>query len=934
MPEWKPEILRRLTPLKLSPTREAEITDELAQHLEECYQELVATGQSEDAAFRAAIDELKGEDLLARGLRPVERDLYREPVALGKGSGKFFSGIAQDFRYALRRLRKSPGFTAVAVLTLALGIGANTAMFSVINAVMLKSLPVKNPQQLVLFHWDANKWPPMFHTTGWKAEYLFSYPAFDAFRSQKQVFSGVFAFVPLGFNTGNTTVGINGQPTLADGMMVTGKYFSTLGVSPLLGRGIAEGDENPGAPRIAVLSYVYWTRRFVRDPSIIGKSVTLNGIPFAIVGVMPRNFHGISVGVESALWVPDLWVPFDDKPNMRPWNAAPGDGANSVYIARNWLCLNIMGRLQDGVTKAQAQSALDAIFRQFVTPEWHPAKDSEVPHFTLAEGNQGLPVFQQAFGRSLYMLMVAVALVLLIACANVAVLLLARATTRKKEISVRLAMGASRSRLVRQLLTESVLMSILGGLQGLLFADWGTRALLALIADSGTITLNAGTDSRVLLFMFAVAVLTGILFGLAPALRGSKIDLASAMKDGTTSISDKRDKHRLGQSLIIAQVAASLVLMIAAGLFVRTLVNYENHNFGFDQRNLLTFGLDPTRAGYHDARLVSLYSQLLDRIQTLPGVRVATLMAYSPFSELSNYDSVSVETMANEPNNSHVYWQPVGPDFFRTMDIPIILGRGILRSDIATSPRVAVVDETFARKFFPDQSPVGRRFSFTGKFDSKDSYEIAGVCRPAELTDPTSGLLPEAYMAYAQDPKNVGEMFFEVRSEGAAATVISELRDAVRQTDASLPLIDLKTQTEETNEALVFPSLFARLTAVFGLLALTLAMIGLYGTMAYSVTRNTHEIGIRMALGANPSDVLSMVIRQGITLTLIGVAIGIVAALGITRLISSVIFGVTPYDPLTFVAVAAILSIVALLACYIPARRAMRVDPIVALRYE
>ncbi|MGB6874929.1 MAG: ABC transporter permease, partial [Candidatus Acidiferrales bacterium] len=548
----------------------------------------------------------------------------------------FIETLVQDIRFALRMLRKSPGFTAVAVLTLALGIGANTAIFSLINAVMLRNLPVKNPQQLVLFQWDHNKQPPMFRMTGWRAKYAFSYPAFDAFRMEKTALSGIFAFVPLGINAGSTTVGINGQPTLAESMMVTGEYFSTLGVTPLLGRGLTESDENPGAPRAVVISYAYWTRRFARDPSTIGKSVTLNGIPFTIVGVTPANFYGITVGGE-----PDLWVPFDDKPNMRPWSMTPGDDTNSVYNAQNWLCLNIMGRLANGVSKARAQSALDAIFHRFVTAEWHPAKDSDVPHFTLAAGNQGLPVFQQNFGQSLYVLMVAVGLVLLIACANVATLLLARSTARKKEISVRLALGASRPRLIRQLLTESVLMSILGGLLGLLFASWGTHALLAVISDAnnGAIMLDASVDSRVLLYMFVVAVLTGILFGLAPALRTSKINLASAMKDSATSISDARDKHRLGQSLIVAQVAASLILMIGAGLFVRTLVNYENHNFGFDQRNLLTFGLDPTRAGYHDARLVNLYSQLLDRIQAIPGVRSA--MSFAPFSGWSNDDSPS-----------------------------------------------------------------------------------------------------------------------------------------------------------------------------------------------------------------------------------------------------------------------------------------------------
>jgi predicted permease len=892
------------------------ISAEMRTHLDEKIDALVASGIPREEATRIARREFGNVTLLEER----SREVWQWPAV-----ESFFA----DIRFALRMLRKSPGFTAVAVLTLALGIGANTAIFSLINAVMLKSLPVKNPQQLVLFQWDENKRPPMFNETGWRSKYSFSYPEFETFLMQEKALSGIFAFVPLGINGGNTTVGINGQPTLADGMMVTGQYFSALGVTPLLGRSLTEADEDPGAPRAVVVSYVYWTRRFGRDPSIVGKSITLNGIPFTIVGVTPANFYGLIVGGE-----PDLWVPFDDKTNMRPWSSTPGDGTNSIYAARNWLCLNIMGRLGNGVTKAHAQSQLDTVFHQFVTAEWHPAKDSDVPHLTLAAGNQGLPVFQVNFGQSLYVLMIAVGLVLLIACANIATLLLARATSRKKEISVRLAIGASRWRLIRQLLTESVLLSVLGGLIGLLFANWGTSALIALIAgeNNGTMVLDARADSRVFLFMFIVAVVTGILFGLAPALRASRVDLASAMKESATSVSDARDKHRLGKSLIVIQVAASLVLMVGAGLFVRTLVNYESHNFGFDQRNLLTFGLDPTRAGYQDVRLVNFYSQLLGRIQGLPGVRSATLMLFPPFSGWSNGDDVSIEGKTS--TDAGVNWQPVGPSFFRTMDIPIILGRGILHTDTAASPKVAIVDETFAKTFFPRQSPIGHRFSLTDKYDPKDSYEIVGVCGAAELTSPEAELMPKAYMSYAQFPKDLGEMFFEVRSEGAPATVISELRDAVHQADPSLPLIDLKTQTEETSEALAFQRLFARLTTVFGLLALVLAMIGLYGTMAYSVTRKTHEIGIRMALGANPSNVLSMVIRQGLALTLIGVVVGIIAALGVTRLISSMIYGVTPYDPLTFTMVAIVLVAVALLACYIPARRAMKVDPMVALRYE
>jgi macrolide transport system ATP-binding/permease protein len=898
--------------------RQSELSEEIQSHLEMAARDRVERGEGAGEAMAAARREF--------GNAAVVRE-----VAHDQWGWAWLENLFQDVHFGLRMLRKSPAFTAVAVLTLALGIGANTAIFSLINAVMLRNLPVENPQQLVLFQWESDKWPPHFSMTGWKSGFAFSYEEFKEFSAQKNVMSSIFAFVPLGFNDQDTTVGINGEPTLADGVMVTGQYFSGLGVTPLLGRGINEADENPSAPRAVVISYAYWTRRFAQDRSIIGKDVTLNGMPFTIIGVTPRNFYGISVGTE-----PDLWVPFDDKPNMRPWSASPG-GTDSVFTERDWLCLNLMGRLKDGVTTEQAQGALDAIFHQFVTSNWHPPKESDVPHLILASGRQGLPVLQNNSAQPMYMLMVAVGLLLLIACANVATLLLARANSRRKEISVRLAIGASRSRLIRQLLTESVLMATLGGALGLAFANWGTRALIALMskANNGTMILDAGTDSHVLCFAFGVAVLTGILFGLVPALRASNADLLSTMKDNTAAVWDSHSKHRLGESLIIAQVAASVVLMIGAGLFVRTLANFESHNFGFDQRNLLTFGLDPTRAGYHEARLVNLYSQLLDRIQALPGVRAATLIENPPFSGWSNKNSsVSVEGSAEKQGDSELYWQAVGPDFFSTMGIPIVLGRGIQRTDTAASSKVAVIDETFSKKVFPGGNPIGHRFSLSLKYDPANSYEIVGVVRPAELTDVNPGFHPKSYASYAQLPKTLGQMFFEVRAEGPPATIVSELRDAVHQTDASLPLIALKTQAEETSQALSFQRLFAHLTTVFGLFALLLAMIGLYGTMAYSVTRKTHEIGIRMALGAKPAAVLGMVFRQGITLTFIGVATGIVAALGITRLISSMIFGVAPYDPATFLIVAAVLLAIAFLACYIPARRAMKVDPMAALRYE
>jgi len=896
--------------------QDAQLDSEVDFHIEQQTAENIASGMNRAEARRQALAQFGGLESRKEEAREV------------RGT-QLLESLWQDIRYGIRMLAKCPGFTAIAILTLALGIGANTAIFSLINAVMLKTLPVKNPSQLVLLKWDDNKkWPPKWGQTGWDSAFSFSYPAFEEFRANGKSLSSVFAWVPLGFTSENTTVGIDGTATVADGQMVTGEYFSGLGVTPLLGRGITEADEDPAAPRVAVLSYAYWVRRFASDPSAVGRSIALNGIPFTIVGVTPMSFYGVQVGTE-----PDLWIPFGDNVNLRPWGTSPSQGVSSVFAAPHWLCVNIMGRLAPGVTREQARSELGGIFHQIVTADWHPDKPEQVPTLSVAPASQGLPTLQQGNGSQLYILMIAVGMVLLIACANVATLLLARATARKKEISVRLAIGASRGRLIRQLLAESVLMATIGGALGLIFAKWSTNALVALMAGGNALVLDANTDSRVLLFTFAAAVLTGIVFGLAPAFRLTRIELASAMKGSATNISDERDRHLLGKSLIAAQVAASVILMIGAGLFVRTLVNFEKNNFGFSQQNLLTFGLDPTHVGYHEARLITFYSQLLDRVQSLPGVQAATLMAYAPFSGWSNNTSIVPEGAQIKPGNG-MRWQPVGPDFFQAMHIPILLGRGINRTDTAASPDVAVVDETFAKKYFPKESPIGHRFSQGSTFDPKNAWEIIGVSKTAELTDPAEEPRPKAFMAYAQEPKGIDQMFFEVRTQGSPAAVISELRDAVRQADPAIPMTNLKTQQEETSEALSQQRLFAQLTSVFGLIALLLAMIGLYGTMAYSVTRKTHEIGIRMALGANPRIVLRMVIAQGIRLALIGVVIGIAGAVGVTRLINSMIFGVAAIDPLTFSVVALVLVLVAALACFVPARRAMRVDPMVALRYE
>jgi predicted permease len=833
----------------------------------------------------------------------------------------------QDLRYGLRMLRLSPGFTAVAVLSLALGIGANTAIFNLLDAVMLKSLPVKDPQQLVFFQWEDTKPHPEASQTGADGAFSFSYPAFDEFRRQKTALSSVFAFVPIGFDPQNTTVGINGAPTLANGMMVTGEYFSGLGVAPALGRALTEEDEAPGAPRVAVISDAYWTRRFARDPGVLGRAITLNGIPATIVGVMPPSFYGVEPGRSS-----DLWLAFDDQLNLRPWSMPPS-GGTSVYNARKWICLNIMGRLKPGVSRAQAQAALDPVFRRFLTADWTPPPSGDFAHLSLGDGGRGLHYLRRALSQPLNVLMAAVGFVLLIACANLATLLLARASARRREISVRLAIGASRSRLIRQLLTESILLSAMGGALGFLFAGWGTQMLVMLTAGMAGRDLEAivTPNPTVLLFTIGVSMLTAILFGLAPAFRATRIELATSLKQDAGNVSEGRDKHRLAKSLVVAQVAASLVLMIGAGLFVQTLVNMQGRNFGFDQSNLLLFGLDATRDGIEGPRLADFYKQTLEQIRAVPGVQSATMLEYPPFSGVSNNTTIQIVGSQRNFDDQVVRFFTVAPGFFESMRIPLLLGRSIAETDSAASPKVAVVNDLFVRTFFDGQSPIGHVIK--GPTDVI-SFQIVGVVKDVELTDVHADPMPKAYLSYLQMPDFLTSMYFEVRSTGAATNVLPGVREVVRRMDSRLPLLNLRTQQEQTQAQFTQEQMFARLSSFFGLLALLLAMIGLYGTMAYAVTRKTREIGIRIALGARSADVLRMVLGQGIKLSVIGISIGFFVALGVTRLVRTLIFGVTATDPLTFAAVAILLAVVALAACYIPARRAMRVDPMVALRYE
>lgn len=908
-------LLKRLASLFRRQQRDVELDAELRSHIEMHAADLMRTGLSREEALRQA--------RIAFGGIERAKEECREAIGIS-----LLESLLQDLRFGARMLRKNPGFTTVAILTLALGIGANTSIFTLVDSVMLRALPVRDPQQLVLFTWHG-RWPPSFSQTGADEQFSFSYPQFEEIRQENNVLSSVFAFVPVGFSHENITLNRNGQATSANAMMVTGGYFAGLGAAPLLGRTINDADEKPGARRVAVISYAYWNSQLGRDPAIVGTKIGLNGFPFTVVGVMPPAFFGETVGTH-----PDYWIAFDDAPNLRPWGAQPL-GSDSVYTARDWICLNIMGRLKPGVSQEQAQAALNLIYQRIVAQDWKTAAPRDLPHFSLTPASQGVPFLRELVALPLLLMLGAVGIVLLIACANIATLLLARASGRSKEMAVRLAVGARRGRLVRQLLTESVMLSLAGGAVGFLLAKWGTRALLALpTRGEYAIFVNVSPDVRVLLFTTIAAALTGILFGFAPALRISRIELSVAMKDSAADFLAFRGKHRLGQSLVVAQIAASLVLVIGAGLFLRSLIGLASNNFGFNQTNLLTFGLDPTRDGYEGPRLIALYSELLDRLQALPGVRSATLMEFPPFAGVSSNTQLTIAGGTHMPDNRNVRWQIVGPDFFRTLQIPIVLGRGIGRSDVPSSPKVAVIDQTFAKDFFPNENPIGRHFGFGVNPKTADEFEIIGVAGRAELTDVHSGRLAKAYLCYQQRPDVLNGMYFEVRSVASPEAIVSEIRDAVRQSDPNLPLLSLETQTEIRNDALTGDRIIARFSTLFGILALVLAVIGLYGTISYAIARKAHEIGIRMALGAVPNDVLRMVIAQGLKLATIGIAIGLLAAFGVTRLLRTLIFGITPTDPLTFASVSLLLLIVAVLACYIPARRATRIDPVTAIRCE
>jgi len=908
-----------------------ELENELAYHVEMKTEENIARGMSRDEARRAALIDAGGIE--------VAKENCRETRGVN-----WIHDLGQDLRFGLRMMRKNLGFTAVAVLTLALGIGANTAIFSVINAMLLKTLPVKEPKQLVMLNWaSANGWPGedlIYNAAGsWNQEksgrlvcWSFPYYVYQQIVERNQAFSNVAA---VAGNGSALSVAYGGEPAQADGQYVSGSFFATLGVRAVAGRMFDESDDRLGATPAVVLGYGYWQRRFGGDVGIVGRMIEINGAPATVEGVSEPGFFGIQPGRSVDVWLP-LHAQLQLEPNSPP--PPPGKQAGSPWVFEGhdtwWLVL--VGRLKSGVSEQQADAELKVIFQQAIAGDLKSGDPADkIPHLGTQPGGKGMG--NQRFGLTtpLFLLMGVVGLVLLIACINIANLLLARGAARQKEIAVRLAVGARRGRLVRQLLTESVMLAGTGAAAGMLLALWGTRILLLLMGSGGTaIALDVAPDVRVLSFTAGLALVAGVLFGLSPALRATRVDLTPSLRESGGAFGSGRGygaRIGLGGALVIAQVSLSLVLLVGAGLFIRTLVNLQHASTGFNTQNLLLFGVDATHAGYAGARLADFYEELERRIEALPGVRSVSASHSTLIGGGGNFQMLQIPgymAKARENVGAAINW--VGPNFFRTMGIPFALGRDIAESDTSDAPKVIVVNEQFVRQFFSGANPLGRHITLGKKTD----VEIVGVVSDAKYFDLRSAAPATIYPPWVQESNLNTALHFEVRTAADPRGLMSSVQQLMAAMDKKVSAYDMKTEVEQIDQSLFATRILAELTSFFGALAALLASVGLYGVMAFGVSRRTREIGVRVALGASRGEIVGMVVREMFVLVAMGLGIGVAAALGASRLIASFLYGVTPSDPFTCAAVCAVLAGVALAACVVPAHRASLVDPMVALRHE
>jgi len=821
-----------------------------------------------------------------------------------------FDYVLQDVRYALRALRSSPGFAATAILSLALGIGANTAIFSLINAVILKTLPVSHPDELV--------------ELGMKGEdgLSFSNPIWEQVRDRQDVFSGAFAYSPIRLN-----LAAGGEVRNANTSWVSGDFFRTLGVNPLLGRTIADADDKRGCPVIGVLSYDFWQREYGGTADVFDRRLTLNSHHARIVGVAPPGFTGIQVG-EAV----DIYLPLCAEGTLVRENSALDKRANS------WLW--IFARLKPGISKQQAQARMNTlapqIFADTLPPGFPPdaQKDHLSRRFNLLAGANGFSNVRHDYEAALYTLMAAVGVVLLIACANVANLLISRAAVRRKEIAIRMAIGASRARLIRQLLTESVLLSSMGATLGVLFAQWASRMLVHFLSTSDSkVVLDLSVDVRVLPFTAALAIATGILFGLAPAWQGARVDAHSAMKANARGAVESQAGVSLGKMLVASQVALSLVLLIGAGLMLKTFAKLATLDTGFDKKQVLLIRVDPRYASVPLDRRLSLYQELQRRLAAVPGVRSASFADITPVSGSFSYQDVHVDGyMAKSREDSVVWINSISPGFFLTMETPFIAGRDFDAHDTLDAPLVAVVNESMANKFFGSpRDAVGKTFR-QGDETSSSPIQIVGVVKDAKYRSLRAEGEAIVYYPLSQLPP-MRWINFLLRASGPAASLIPSVKAAVDEVNHDITL-QFRTLSVQIDESLGRERLLATLTGFFGALALALAVIGIYGVMSYNVARRRNEIGIRMALGAEQARVLRMVLGEVAILIVAGLALGLAVALFSTRLLASFLYRLEPNDPTTLITACVVLAVSGVVAGLLPARRAANLDPMTALREE
>jgi predicted permease len=899
MPEFQEAIRKRLHSLQLSPAREAEIIEELSQHLEDQYEQALTHGATEEAARQAVLAELNQSELLAPSLKRVERRVAQNPIQMGtERKTNMFADLSQDVRYGARMLLKNPAFTLIAVLALALGIGANSAIFSVVNTLLLRPLPYKNPDQLVVV-WENATHQGFPKNTPSAANFI-------DWQKQNTVFQGMAAFAERSFNL----TGV-GEPERLDGRRVSANLFDLLGVRPIIGRNFVPDEDKPGT-KVALLNESLWKRRFGSDPGVIGRAIALNGESYTVVGVLPNSVRLPAFGN----WRDQVWVPL-------AFTSEEAASRGNHY-------LQVIGRMKAGVALEQARAEMATIMARLA--QQYPEDNTRI-------GTVVNPLHEEIVGNmkpALLVLLGAVAFVLLIACANVANLLLARAAARHKEIALRLALGADRARLTKQLLVESVMLSLLGGVVGLVFAWAGLQVLTRFIPPDVAHAEGIAIDAKVLAFTLLVALVTGLVFGLAPASQASHFNLNDTLKEGGRDAGAGPRGKRLRSALVIAEVAVSFILLIGAGLLINSFMHLRNLDPGFRTDHLLTLNVDLSETKYPDnPKRTAFFDEVVRRVQALPGVRSVAVAGNLPFTYNGDSMPIGAEGIPDPAPDQRpdVIFRAIGPGYFSTMGIPLVRGRDFNDQDTLDTTPTVMVSEKTAQHYWPNADPIGKRIKNGSTTSDAPWRTVIGVVKDVRQNDFVAEPKMQMYFTYRQ-LRSLMPNALIVRTAVEPLSLAASVRNAIWAVDKDQSVANIDSMEHIVAGAVARQRFSMLLLAIFAGVALVLAAVGIYGVMSYSVAQQTREIGIRMALGAQRSDVLKMTIKQGLKLVGVGLIIGLAAAFVLTRVMATLLFGISATDPITFATISLILMAVALLASYIPSVRAMKVDPMVALRYQ